>query len=263
MPLSQAAIVPHPPILIPNIGKENLTLLAKTTTSYRKLKEAFKANKIETIIIISSHGPAMPNVFSVNEGRDFEINFEEFGDYSTKINAQADIDLVREFKEGFSAYRKVQFVNEPKLDYGSGVPICSLLTELEKIKIVPVHISDLSLREHFVFGKKIKTIIDKSKKKIAVLASGDLSHTLTKKSPAPYSPKAVRFDQKLVEYIQNKKIGDILDLKEELISEVKPCGLKPIVILLGILKGVNYEIENLTYEAPFGVGYLTMQIEIN
>jgi len=49
MPLEQAAIVPHPPILIPSIGKENQSLLSKTITSYSKLEESLKNNKIETL----------------------------------------------------------------------------------------------------------------------------------------------------------------------------------------------------------------------
>lgn len=262
MPLEQVAIVPHPPLLIPSIGKENLTLLDKTTTSYNKLKDSLGQNKIETLLIITSHGEIHPDYFSINEAGELEINFHEFGDYSTKASFRSDKRLIQELKEGFSPYQKVRFVNSPRLDHGSSVPICSLCQEFPEIKVVPIYISGLGPREHFNFGKKLKTIIDKEKKHIAVIASGDLSHALTKKAPAPYSSRAARFDQKLIEYIQDRKIGDILNLKKELINEVKPCGLKSIIILLGILKGVDYEIENLTYEAPFGVGYLTMQMKI-
>lgn len=262
MPLKQAAIIPHPPILIPSIGKENLSLLKQTNSSYNKLKDSLIENKIETIVMITPHGQVDEEVFNVNEEKNFEINFEEFGDYTAKIETPGDQDLAQLIKEGFSAHNKVNLIKNKKLDHGNGVPIYSLLQNLKNIKIVPVYISGLSLREHFYFGKKLKTIIEKYDKKTAVIASGDLSHTLNQKAPAPYSPKASRFDQKLIKYIQDNKIADILNLREELIDEVKPCGLKSIAILLGVLKGSNYEIENQTYEAPFGVGYLSMQMNI-
>ncbi len=262
MPLSQAAIVPHPPLLIPSIGKDNLTLLPKTIASYGKLKKALKQNRIKNIFLISSHGQINPNAFNINEAEIFEINFEEFGDYSTKMSAKGNKEFVKDFKKKFFADRTVQFINLPKLDHGNCVPICYLCQEIPEIKVTPLYVSGLSLKEHFNFGKKLKTIIEKRKEKIAIIASGDLSHALTKKAPAGYSPKAARFDQKLIECIQNKKIGDIINLKEELIDEVRPCGLKSIVTLLGVLKGSNYEMENLTYEAPFGVGYLMMQMNI-
>ncbi len=262
MPLKQAAIIPHPPILIPSIGKENLPLLKQTNSSYNKLKESLIENKIETIVIITSHGQVGTQVFNVNEEKNFEINFEEFGDYTTKMEIEGDKILARLIKEGFSAHGLVNLIKEKKLDHGAGVPIYSLLKDLKHIKIIPIYISNLSLREHFYFGKKLKAIIEKCNKKTAVLASGDLSHTINEKAPAPYSPKASRFDKKLIEYISDNKLADILNLKQELIDEVKPCGLKSIAILLGILKGINYEIESQTYEAPFGVGYLSMQISI-
>ena len=51
-------------------------------------------------------------------------------------------------------------------------------------------------------------------------------------------------------------------MKHDLIAEAGECGLKSIVILLGILDGINYKPRLLSYEGPFGVGYLVMQFEL-
>jgi len=262
MSLNQLAIVPHPPLLISSIGKDNIILLKKTLSSYKKLEEKLKEEKIDTIIVISSHGKINSDFFSISESDNYKINFEEFGDYTAKLEIKSDKELIDIIKNGFSTQKEIKILHEEKLDHGNGVPITLLCNELRDIKIVPIHISGLSLREHFYFGKKLKTLIEQYKKRVAVIASGDLSHTLDKKAPAGYSARASRFDQKIIEYIQNNKVADILNLKKELIEEVKPCGISSITILLGVLKGVNYEITNTTYEAPFGVGYLSMKIDI-
>jgi MEMO1 family protein len=258
MSLKLAAIVPHPPILIPSIGKENILRLENTKNSYTKIAEALREEKIETVVIISSHGPVREKVWSINVGDEFEINFEEFGDFTAKMKVGGDIELAQNIREDLIERNNVQAINTPILDHGCGVPIYSLLADLKNIEVVPIYISGANLKEHFELGLEIRKRLEKGRKKIAVIASGDLSHTLTKNSPLKYSPRAAKFDQRLVECLQEKNITEILNLNENLIVEVKPCGLKAIAMLLGILDSNGYDIDSTTYESPFGVGYLTM-----
>ena len=149
------------------------------------------------------------------------------------------------------------------LDHGSAVPLHILTENLKNIKIIPIHHSGLSLEEHFNFGEKLKTQIFLSNKNIAVIASGDLSHALSKDSPAGYSPKGKKFDKKIIELLSAKKIDEILNLDSKLINDAKECGLRPFLIQQGILKNINYKTKALSYEAPFGVGYLVMDFEIS
>ena len=262
MPIKLAAIIPHPLPLIPNIGKENSNLLEKTKNIYQKLVERIKEEKIETIIIFSSHGPIRPNIFSINFAQEFEINFEEFGDFASRFKIEGDLELAQTIRDAFLEDDSVQAINEEKLDHGCGVPLFTLSQSLKKIKIIPIYISGANLETHFKFGQIIGEQLAKSRKKIAVLSSGDLSHCLTKASPAGYSPRAAKFDQRLVEFWQDKKIEEILKLDEKLIEETKPCGLKAIAILIGVISETLWELENHSYEAPFGVGYLTAIIKL-
>ena len=45
-------------------------------------------------------------------------------------------------------------------------------------------------------------------------------------------------------------------MNKSLIDEAGECGYRSILILLGIFHELNYRIEVLSYEGPFGVGYL-------
>lgn len=260
--LKFAAITPHPPIIIPNIGKENMGKLKKTQESFELLKKNLIKSEIETLIIISPHGPIQSDYFSINLSPDFNIKFENFGDLASKLELSGDIVLANQIWENTKTKTSVNLITAPDLDHGSGVPLFSLLNNLKNIKIVPIYFSFLSLEEHFNFGKLINQEIKKSDKKIAVIASGDLSHRLTEDAPAGYSPKGAKFDNKLIELIKNKKTQEILELSPKLIDDAGECGLRSICILLGILDKTDYESQILSYEGPFGVGYLTANFKL-
>lgn len=253
-----SAITPHPPILIPAIGKENLEQLKKTQDSYKELEQNLYSSKAEIIIIISPHGPILPSSFTMNLNPEFTINFEEFGDLSTKLELKGDLGLAYKIRERMETRAPLQLISEGRLDHGSGVPLYLLTQKLPDIKIIPIYYSGLDLEAHFKFGQLLKREFLVNKNRVAIIASGDLSHRLTKDAPASYSPKGKKFDKKLIEYLTKGKTQDILKMNEKLISEAGECGLKSIVMLLGILEGIKYEPQILSYEAPFGVGYLTM-----
>lgn len=258
MSLVFSAIVPHSPFLIPSIGKENSEQLKNTISSYKKLEENLYSSKAETIIIISPHGAIQPNSFTLNLSPEFTTNLEDFGDMATKVKFNCDIGLAHRIRERMETRAPLQLISEPNLDYGSGVPLILLTEHLPNIKIIPIYHSGLDMEAHFKFGQLLKREFMVNKERIAVIASGDLSHKLSKDAPAGFSPKAKKFDKKIIEYLTKRKTSEILEIKNKQIAEVSECGLKSIIMLLGIMSEINYEPKLLSYETPFGVGYLTM-----
>ena len=261
MALSFSAIAPHPPILIPAIGKENIALLQKTIESYRKLEEYLYTSQVETLIVISPHGAIQSESFTMNLNPEFIVSFEDFGDLSTKIELKGDLGIAYKIRENLETKAPLQLISEPVLDHGCGVPLFLLTQNIKNLKIIPLYCSALDSESHYKFGQLLKRELLVNKSRIGVIASGDLSHRLSKNAPAGYSPKGAKFDQKLIESLKNKKSQDILGFNKKLIEEAGECGLKSILILLGMTDGINYSPELLSYEAPFGVGYLTMNFK--
>ena len=253
-----AAITPHSPILIPSIGKENTAKLEETIKSFEKLEEDLLRAKPDTILIISPHGKIQDSAFTMNLNTEFEANLEEFGDFSNKTTFTGDYGLAYKIREKLETKAPLQLMSEKNLDYGSLVPLSLLTKNIPKIKIIPLTYSGLSLQEHFYFGELLKEELLSNNEKIAIIASGDLSHSLDKNSPAPYSSKGKKFDTKLIEYLKENDTRSILRMKENLITESNQCGLKSILILLGILSKIKHTPKMLSYEHPFGVGYMVM-----
>jgi len=262
MPIVFAAIVPHPPLLIPAIGKKNLNRLKATGASYLELEQDLYASQAETIIIISPHGQLMEQAFTMNLSPEFKGNFEEFGDLTTKFKLNGDILLAHRIKEKLETGLPLQLTSESKLDHGSAIPLYLLTRHLPKIKIIPLYYSGLDLPAHFAFGQKLKNKLMPLPERLAIIASGDLSHRLSKNAPAGYSAKGKKFDKKLIDVLLAKNTQGLINFSPELAAQAQECALKSIVILLGVLEGMKYRPCLLSYEAPFGVGYLAMNFRL-
>lgn len=261
MSLVFASLCPHPPIIIPNVGQENISSVEKTIKGMEKLEKKFFQAKPETAIIISPHGIIYPDAFSLNFSEIYVGNFHQFGDFITNLEFKPDLELLHHLKEKIEEKLPIVLVSEKNLDHGSLVPLYYLTKNL-KPNIIPIGYSFLDFEKHLEFGKILKEEIFASKKRIAVIASGDLSHRVTLEAPAGYSPKGEIFDKKLITLLKNKDLKGILEMDKDLIEEAGECGLRSFLILLGILSETNYQPEFYSYEAPFGVGYLVMNFKI-
>ena len=263
MPLVFASICPHPPIIIPSIGKENLKLVNKTKIAMEKLEEEFYASKPEMVVVISPHSPMMPEAFSLNMAESFSGNFQDFGDFTTKLEFRSDKEFSHKLKERCEDHNfpLIMYTNE-QLDHGVLVPLYYLTKHTPNIPIVPISFSLLDYQTHHNFGKIIMEQIQEINKRVAVVASGDLSHRLTVSAPAGYSPQGRIFDDKLVELIKKNSVSPVLGLDQDLIEEAGECGLRSIVILLGVLNRLKCKPQVFSYEGPFGVGYLVANYKL-
>jgi AmmeMemoRadiSam system protein B len=259
-----ASICPHPPLLIPTIGKENLKQVKKTETAMKKLEEDFYAAKPDTVVIISPHSPLIPNAFGINMAENYTAHLNDFGDFSFKLHFAANKDLAHRLKERAEDQQfPVVLVSQPELDHGITVPLFYLTRHRPNIPLVPLSFSMMDLPTHLKFGKIIRDEIQSDKSRVAVVASGDLSHRLTEGAPAGYSAMGARFDRELTKLIKKNNVEGILGLDQELVDEAGECGLRSITILLGILDEINYQPEILSYEGPFGVGYLVANFKLS
>ncbi|OGF36782.1 AmmeMemoRadiSam system protein B [Candidatus Falkowbacteria bacterium RIFOXYC2_FULL_48_21] len=256
-----AAIVPHPPILIPQIGKDNLKKLKKTVAAFNLLEEDLNAARPDVIVVISPHGEVNFDAFTINTNQSYSASFENFGDFSTRLRFNADLGFINALKGKNETKLPIQLVSELKLDHGAAVPLFYLTRKNNKRRIVPITYSMLNYQKHIDFGVALKEAIFGSDKRIAIIASGDLSHRLSFQSPAGFSPRAKEFDKKLIQLLKKKSVDGVVGLDPELIENAGECGLRSFLILLGAIQKMNYEFEVLSYEAPFGVGYLVGEMK--
>ncbi len=116
---------------------------------------------------------------------------------------------------------------------------------------------------YFNQGEIIGNSLENDSDKIAVIASGDMSHCLKADGPYGYHPHGPIFDKVFIESLKKMDIKEILSLDDRY-PDAGECGLRSFSYLLGILagSGKKWQPEILAYEGPFGVGYLTVKFNI-
>ena len=145
----------------------------------------------------------------------------------------------------------------PHREHGYEVPLYYLgkhlapNTELEEILV-----TNPSYEYYFDLGKQYGEEIDKSNNRTAVIASGDLSHVLKDDGPYGYHPEGPELDEIIVKAVIERDVKRLLKIDYEFLQRGAECGLRSILFLFGVFAGKNYSTEVLSYEGPFGVGYM-------
>lgn len=259
MPINFASICPHPPLIIPNVGKDRIETVSDTVEAMEELAEDFEKRDPDTTIVVSPHAPMNPNSFVINEADVFKGHFHQFGDLSTELAFQNDLELVNSIEEKFEE-NEISFKGRAfkELDHGTLVPLYYLTQGKPNSQIISLAYSELSLKQHFQMGKALRKATES--KSVAIVASGDMSHRLNKQAPAGYSPRGKEFDEKLIELIKEKDVEGILNMDSDLVKQAGQCGYRSVIVLLGVLEDLEWEPEILSYEGPFGVGYLVASL---
>ena len=256
MAINFAAVVPHSPLLIPNIGKDNAAQFVTTKSAFETIKEKIVAAKLDTILILSSKGATSEHNFTININQEYKANFEIFGDLVTDLRIPSDLKLISRLREELEAHFPLRLATDTGLDYASSVPLFLIFDKI-KIPIIPIAVTNSDHEQVDAFALALQSALLHSKKRIGILASADLSHRLSKQSPAGYSPKAKKIDQRLIEILRNTDHKSLVEIKS--LAEEVDCEDMPVLdLLLGLLHDVGAKPELVNYEALFGVGHLTL-----
>ena len=156
-------------------------------------------------------------------------------------------------------------ISAPHPDWGFNVPLFFLAKDF-KGEITTYLVGLEEPRFYFEKGKEVyKSISQRSNsQKVALIASGDMSHCLKEEGPYGFNPDGPKYDKALIDALKKKDIETILKL-DDLYPEAGECGLRSFCFLLGILEasGINWQPEILSYEGPFGVGYLVVNFKLS
>lgn len=261
-----AGIAPHPPLLIPEVGRGELRKVAKTAKAMRELGHRVSESGAELVVIITPHGPVSRDEITVIGEETVEGDFGRFGAANVELSFQVDGELCRYVvEEAAHAGVGVKVLPggehpEVEMDHGAGVPLHFLRGQEVDIPGLIITPGFLPYDKLFLFGKALRKAVARRGLKTALIASGDLSHRLKPGAPAGYDPRGEEFDEQLINYLSAYRVEDILNMDPHLIEAAGECGLGPIITALGFLFGLKVTPEIMSYEAPFGVGYLVASL---
>lgn len=258
-------IVPHPPLMVPQIGRGQERRISNTLQAMDKLAVLLQKYHPDTALLVSPHGKGHHSAMGVLKAQEYEGNLVSWGVSDISYSFKNDLDFIKALEDECTQKNiPLKSIGEKyyELDHGSMAPLYYLVNSLKDISLVPLTFSWLPRELHYSFGQAIQQAAINSGKNIVFIASGDLSHRLIPSAPAGYDPMGKEFDRQLAEAISRYDVKAILNLDEAMTERAGECGLRSIIILLGIMDSLKVKPAVMSYEGPFGVGYLVASFEV-
>ena len=247
--------------MVPEVGGEMISQVRGSIEAMRELTERVVTCRAETVIIISPHAPLDARDFVAYSDSQLRGDFAHFRAPEASVDFPLDDEMLNSIartsaEDGFS----VAPIGACKLDHGTAVPLYFLRHFGWKGRVVALGYSFLSNEDHIRFGACVKRAAEAVGRRVAFIASGDLSHRLKPEAPAGYYKGAHLFDEQVVDAVKSSDPMRIAGINHGLRSAAGECGYRSMLVALGVLEGQQPSCEVLNYEAPFGVGYLVAQL---
>jgi AmmeMemoRadiSam system protein B len=254
-------IVPHPPVMVPEVGGASSEEVRASVEAMRELTERIKSCGAETIILISPHAPLEERAFVAYDGPRLRGDFANFRAPHATVDVPLDAELLGAIATAAEekGYR-VTRLNQRELDHGTAVPLYFLVRNGWDGRAVALGYSFLSDEDHVRFGVCVARAVERVGRATAFVASGDLSHRLKPGAPAGFNPDAHRFDEEVVGALRECEPARVAKIDRNLRRLAGECGYRSMLVAIGVASGVEPDCEVLHYEAPFGVGYLVAQL---
>ncbi|MEG2194731.1 MAG: AmmeMemoRadiSam system protein A [Terrisporobacter sp.] len=261
-------LMPHPPIMIPEIGCGKEKEIINTINACNKIGEEIFKKDIDTIVIITPHGNVFRDGVCIAYEDRIKGDLGKFGAFDVAYDLEINKNLTRKIIDNcnesnipvieLTKDREELYNIKLELDHGALVPLYYVLKEKE-YRIVHITYGMLTPLELYKFGMQIKKSIDENNERAVIIASGDLSHKLKEGGPYEYSEYAKKFDNSLLNILEKGNVSELFNMDENLIMEASECGLRSVYILMGTLDEKEIKGDILSYEGPFGVGYAAIR----
>ena len=258
MPMLGAVLTPHPPVLLPEVGKGEEKKISATERAMCEAARAVAAWKPDVIIVASPHTILYGDYFHISPGDRAAGDMAAFGAPEVRVEARYDAQLRDEIirraaEEGLDAGTLGE--RDPALDHGVLIPLRYLRSAGVDCPIVRMGLSGFPPLAHYRLGRCVKEAVETLGRRAVFVASGDLSHKLRKDGPYGFAPEGPRFDRIVTQAMADGDFLTFLTLDPSLRQRAAECGLGAFQIMAGALDGLAVAPRLLSHQGPFGVGY--------
>lgn len=253
-----ACMVPHPPLIIPQVGRGEEKKIQKTVDAYHKAAKKIGELKPETVVLISPHQTMYADYFHISPGTYAKGDFGQFGADTVRLDVSYDTSFVQELchrAERCGLPAGTDGERERRLDHGTMVPLYFINQYWENYRLVRTGLSGLSLPKHWKLGQCIAETAAALGRKTVIVASGDLSHRLKADGPYGYQKEGPEYDRRIMEAMEQADFQRLMTFTEDFCSRAGECGHRSFTIMAGALENTPVTARKLSYEGPFGVGY--------
>ena len=99
MSILAAYMVPHPPMIVPAVGRGSEKQIEKTTRAYEQVADEIASLQPDTIIITSPHSVMYSDYFHISPGKRARGDFGQFRASQVSFEEEYDTELVSAIAE--------------------------------------------------------------------------------------------------------------------------------------------------------------------
>ncbi|MBQ6394810.1 MAG: AmmeMemoRadiSam system protein A [Atopobiaceae bacterium] len=258
MPILAGFAVPHPPLIIPAVGRGREKGIQATIDAYEEVGRRIAELEPETIVISSPHATVYRDYFHISPGTRARGDFSMFGARGSVYRAEYDSEFASELdrmcrREGVSG--GIDYERMPELDHGTMIPMHFVEKHWRDYRLVRIGLSGMNAGEHYRMGRLIQRTAADLGRRVVYIASGDLSHKLLAEGPYGFAPEGPVFDERVMEDFATGNLFDLLVFDHALCERAAECGLRSFQMKDGAFDRTPVSCEALSHEGPFGVGY--------
>ncbi len=260
MSLLATFMVPHPPLIVPAVGRGREEKVAATVDAYRKVARKIAELKPDTIIISSPHAPMYADYFHISPGSAARGDLGDFNAPEISFEVDQNVELIsavaaKAWKMDFPAGTASNRSGDVPVDHGIMVPLWFINQYYSDFSLMRIGLSGLRLWDHYRLGELVAGQVKRLGIRAVWVASGDLSHKLKSDGPYGFAPEGPVYDKKIMDAAGRAAFGEFLDFDEGFCDRAAECGHRSFVMMAGSLDGLKVKSEVLSYEDVTGVGY--------
>ena len=267
MSLVAAYAVPHPPLIVPSVGRGEERGISDTIAAYQEVAHRIATHQPDVIVVTSPHAPLYRDGFFVSDSAFEEGSMAQFRASQERLRVPVDRGFANALR-AMLEHEGIPTAGAPRgheaMDHATFVPLYFVSKELalDEVPIVRIGLSGLSAEVHRQVGRAIVKVAAELGRRLVLVASGDLSHKLKADGPYGFAAAGPQFDVCVTEIFEAGRLDELFQLDERMCDEAAECGLRSFQIMTGALEGSPFESQLLSYEGPFGVGYGVAAFEV-
>ena len=251
-----AALMPHAPVLVPEVGgKRGIRAAASVGAMTEAARRIVKA-KPETVVLVSPHTPHRRGAFAIWAGERISGSLAQFGAPAAAVDLPVDKSLGTAIaEEAGSRGLNIWWLHDAELDHGAVVPLWHLADAGWRGPTVLIGLNYPGEPGLAELGEAIAGAARRADRRIAVVASGDMSHRLQPGAPAGFHPRAYEFDHAFIECLRAGDYRQLLKFDSALQNLAAEDAVDSTLVAASAVNWNATGHEVLSYEGPFGVGY--------
>ena len=265
MPMLGALLTPHPPVLLPEVGRGREREISDTGQAMCAAAREVARWNPNVLIVSSPHTILYGDYFHIAPGGGAAGDMSAFGAPQVHIRAKYDVALrdeivARARAAGLEAGTLGQ--RDPALDHGILIPLYFLRKAGLDCPIVRMGLSGFSALDHYRLGQCVAEAVESMGRRAVFVASGDLSHKLKSDGPYGFAPEGPAFDEVVTQAMASGDFLQFLTMDPSLCERAAECGLRSFQMMSGALDGLAVKPQLLSYEGTFGVGYAVALFQV-